>query len=138
MRKIKFRAWDKTRNYMSWGNSNLMINFGGLKMWQFANDPPTPVDQGDYILMQYTGLKDKKNEQEIYEGDIVRVVIEELFNDFEEVGVIEFKNGSTYIDFPNRGVGIWAGSDSVNIIEVIGNEYGNPELLEETPPAKEA
>ena len=57
------------------------------------------------ILMQFTGLLDK-NGKEIYEGDITNV------------GIVEWDHGQ----FTER---LYAPDD----IEVIGNIYSNPELL---------
>lgn len=59
MREIKFRAWDKTEKVML--------------HWDFIEDDmlPTVLSYGDFIPMQYTGLKDKNGLQEVYEGDII-------------------------------------------------------------------
>ncbi len=64
MREIKFRAWDKVEKQMITKNFGNFINFNGTV---FHNG----MKQGDWTLMQYTGLKDK-NGKEIYEGDIVQ------------------------------------------------------------------
>ena len=61
MREIKFRAWDKKRK--------MMFHF------ELFEQPPTELGQplylDDLVLMQYTGLKNKKG-KEIYEGDVVK------------------------------------------------------------------
>lgn len=71
MREIKFRAWDKHNEYMI--DDFWLDSFG--KTWDEAAvkyDTPNKelVRTDDYILMQFTGLKDK-NGKEIYEGDIL-------------------------------------------------------------------
>jgi len=126
-REIKFRAWDKTRSRMMWGNSNLVIALSGHMWWDFGGDLRVVI-QDDYILMQYTGLLDKIG-VEIYEGDIVRYTHEHLDApvDFSVV----FGNGA-FIQhrFDNRADDdIWY--DWYDI-EVIGNIFENPELSEVT------
>lgn len=110
-REIKFRAWHKNANYMCQNATTDLLN-------------------RDYLeFMQYTGLKDK-NGTEIYEGDIVN------FRNGESKLYIAFNLGQwsmcRYLDEPDknyRNLDHYVNHDGP--IEVIGNIYKNPELLEE-------
>ena len=61
MRDIKFRAYEE--------NGNNMINSD-----EVGDHTLNDLEDLPYILMQYTGLKDK-NGKEIYEGDIICNVV---------------------------------------------------------------
>jgi uncharacterized phage protein (TIGR01671 family) len=122
MREIKFRAWDKEKKRWATEDEDGLIIFmdGCLGGVDFACwDGGCTTDQeymSKYILMQFTGLKDK-NGKEIYEGDIVRC----------PDGWI----GTVYWD--NDNLQWWAKDhklSELNKPEVIGNIYENPELLE--------
>jgi len=71
-------------------------------------------------LMQFVGLKDK-NGKEIFGGDIVK-----LFCDGEEI-ICKVKREETYYTLDGGILG--AGELQTENIEVIGNIYKNPELL---------
>lgn len=119
MREIKFRAWDGDR----------MQNVLTLGLYEgFVDTNKLHSDIEDFKLMQYTGLKDK-NGREIYEGDIIswkeRVFL--LGTDLDETVTerlpVEFEEGC----FMAASQFLFALNHKV---EVIGNIYENPELLE--------
>lgn len=104
-REIKFRAWDRKDNFMY--------------IPQGLNNPIQENDRFEY--MQYTGLKDK-NGREIFEGDIVKIVIKEDRNR-EEIMTVNFSKGCFMAD------GWYLDRYKYDSPTVIGNIYENPELL---------
>ncbi len=119
MREIKFRVWDKKGGRMYPVTALFSWKGDELNRISLATERGETQDIpiGDrFVLMQYTGLKDK-NGREIYEGDIVKD---------ESDGMI------TVIKWNNECAGfvnVLYVKDSKDI-EVIGNIYENPELLE--------
>lgn len=112
MREIKFRCWRD--GYMCSYYPKWRFVEEGL-YWEEKDADPDKIGEGEPVLMQYTGLKDK-NGVEIYEGDIVRYTLDgELFTmNIEFV----FQDNLTGYDITDE-----------NEPEIIGNIYENPELL---------
>lgn len=80
MREIKFRAWDREEKRMTDANFSISrhgkiwwLNSDGALCGAFENPsyaPHYPLQSG-FVLMQFTGLKDKNSLKELYEGDII-------------------------------------------------------------------
>lgn len=136
MRDIKFRVWDKETKHMHICGEDVhdTITFedetNKAYYYNLQNGCGSLREDSDYILMQYTGLKDK-NGKEIYEEDIIKIkhigkaVVAWVAYDDEDAGfVTKCKNIILHneplsdIDMRDR--------------EVIGNIYDNAELLKNT------
>ena len=128
MREIKLRAWIRVEKRFDYS--------GDLRDYDYARRyfnslEDNDIDDGDVILMQYTGLKDK-NGKEIYEGDIVRVEYlnypesdkEKLMDTY--VSPITFRNG--FFAFSD-GYEYRVPCQGCLRTEVIGNIHENPDLL---------
>ena len=76
-------------------------------------------------ICQCTGLKDK-NGKLIWENDVVRIKYDDVFS---EVGWIKYSNCGVRYNFV-FGTEIYSIDDSCDI-EVIGNIFDNPELINE-------
>lgn len=94
-REIKFKVWDLIQK--KWLDNFIVYQYGNIS----NGDYMLPKDE--YVLCQYTGLKDKKGE-EIYDGYILKV----KFGKEEEIR--EVKWGTS-----------WASGSE--IMEIIGNIY---------------
>lgn len=129
--KSKFRAWDKHGHKM-FANDELIIWNGNV----YANDSKKLTCNNlkgwsidEEYLMQSTGLKDK-NDQEIFEGDVVRQVRTQPTTENEIIiGVVTMLEGAWLImnDGEQLASDLWSETD---INEIIGNIYENSELLE--------
>lgn len=130
-REIKFRAWDRDENEMLYPANGYWYVGQGTGVIQVLKDKATlegmvatelgPMINGE--LMQFTGLRDK-NGVEIYEGDIVQDKLPQ-FRCW-----IDYKAPQFYLRAPRDRayvIEVFRFDD----VEVIGNIYENPELLED-------
>ena len=119
MKELKFRVWEeREKEYDTW--SYILDDSGNL--FRNAYGALIECDKKDYIIEQYTGLKDK-NGKEIYEGDIVEY-------DWY------IRNGKSYrvkekVVFDDMGARVCGHNRIRNCsgVEVIGNIHENADLL---------
>ena len=122
MKDIKFRVWDNERNAM-FNSKSVDIDFfeGKIEITSdtIRYDEVYTDEIKDFELMQYVGCKDKNN-KEIYEGDIVKTK--------EHIGQIIYSKGMFFIDV--KGDFYLPIYNVSEFMEVIGNIYENPDLLD--------
>lgn len=128
----KFRAYDSGSLCRMYEPDEVMVGNGNI--WIIDEDSVAGewIVNNDIHLMQSTGLKDK-NGKEIFEGDIIT-------NGKDVMSIKRHDTLGFYIDFKGKIDFIADGADLeefeedakeiADIIEIIGNIYENPELLE--------
>nr|WP_311318970.1 YopX family protein [Levilactobacillus brevis] len=136
----KFRAWNGYRKIMADyvsaiqngdtqgtpSSVNVIVN-GKNETWDIKND--------HVELLQFTGLKDE-GDVNIYEGDIV--CVSDVYGDVGYVDAVIWGGKDDYPAFDLKNHAMEYDSNALSsianagfeIIEVIGNIYTNPELLE--------
>lgn len=145
-RVIKYRAWDMGQkvnpNVPSCLNKkyvpkmvkvNAVYSENAIGFWDNMSYKKVTKNHYNFELMQFIGSKDK-NDNEIYEGDIVKDEAGRIY--LVKFGIYEREferfimsgNGwhlerlkENKIDYPSMVIGDW--------FEVIGNCFENPELL---------
>lgn len=122
--RFKFRAWNTTTKMMK---EVSQLNFSEEQVGNCAYDNNKCTIhlcwQPSMIVMQCTSLRDR-NGKLIYEGDIIR-------QPDDCIGFIVWQGVSYWVESPGSHAKDLEHSPYYESVEVIGNIYENPELLEE-------
>ena len=113
MREILFRGKRK-KGDKRWVEGDLLHGYSGFGITNryYAGSSFEVVPE---TVGQYTGLTDK-NGKKIFEGDIVNISNDEIFE-------VKYEDGGFT-------AGLFLGDWDYGHVEVIGNIYDNPELME--------
>jgi uncharacterized phage protein (TIGR01671 family) len=125
VREIKFRVWDKKNSqFLKYWDDKIIFD-----LWHWTDLMSTclifPVY--DYIIQQYTGLKDN-NGREIYEGDVLQYTAP-AFATFKSKDTTE--SGAVVFDLAV----FWCNYALYEVVSpdwnctIIGNIMENPELI---------
>lgn len=127
MRVPKFRAWLKDEQRMV---DVYEMTFLDDEIILLSYDMDFYTDD-EFKLMQYTELHDVHG-KEVFEDDIVKIPedYDKFGRNAGEILKVAFDKGCFRLKRPNsKGRGFYFEDD--NTVEIIGNIYENPELLEE-------
>ena len=140
MRPIAFRAWHIKRKVMLvvynlaftdefnelLAYSSIQVRLDGSWKW---------IEEDEFILMQFTGLKDKKRTeefpegQEIYEGDIIDVSMSFEGGTLPHIGKVVYDEGFGSFGTENQAGVTLLHNHCLHTAEIIGTIHDNPELM---------
>lgn len=125
MKDFKFRVWDIERECYLDETELAGVTPDGKYILYIEEEEISKLEiEGNYIIEQYTGLKDK-NGKEIFEGDVVNIQGIKYYVDFE--------HGGFWFNNDNRK---WKANrpfthfQEINDAEVVGNVHESNDLLE--------
>ena len=147
--RFKFRVWDKEFQTMLIRKKHFLNSFGKQNfIWTYQlpnneggqNSLEHCIETSEgFVVMQSMGLKDK-NGQLIYEGDLAKVYdetieAERLLSvvwDNEKCGfdIYQYESNDPIFCYMEEFMGSYEVDHELQSLEIIGNIYENPELLE--------
>lgn len=128
----RYRAWDGGSLCRMYSPEEVMVGNGDIWIIDEDSEANEWIVNNDLSLMQSTGLIDD-NGKEIFEGDIIKITDEhswlEVVSFSKDKAMFLSKEIKRKIDIPESPLYDLFNTDIFEI-EIIGNIYENPELLE--------
>lgn len=129
----KFRVWCK--HFQEWEKDPILLSEIGTPYHYYSRRPPVAIAPDEHIIQHSTLVFDKDNE-EIYEGDIVHFI--DKRDDIivaQDIGIVEFKNAAFIVNGKNfdkdsHYLGDYITEGDNTNLQIIGNIFENKDILE--------